>query len=133
MSPNINHRHISSMESSLEMSRGLFFLQLTSQEYTISLNEWIISYNMAGFKDICCDILSWVCRDRHCMQWQIFKIQQFCMHTGSVTFSYLRWYKLFIDEWRQNILQVFIFVFVIQFAKSAKIKTSWKISTYTVY
>ena len=36
---------------------------------------------------------------------------QVCMHTGSVTYSCLWWYKFFIDEWRQNISQVFIFGF----------------------
>ena len=38
------------------MSRRPVFVQLTSQEYITSLNEWEISYNMAGFRDICCDI-----------------------------------------------------------------------------
>ena len=52
------------------------------------------------------------------------------MHTGSFKrgfrFLCLRWYKLFIDEWRQYISQVFIFAFLIQFTKFAKIKTSRK-------
>ena len=95
------------------------FLHLTSQEYVTSL---IFSYIMADFRDICCDILSWQCQDRH---WQIFQIQQLCMHTG-VTFSCLWWHKLFIDEWRQYNLRVFIFMFVVQFAKFAKTKTSRK-------
>ena len=33
-----------------------FCTTLTSQEYTTPLNEWIFSKNMAGFRDICCDI-----------------------------------------------------------------------------
>ena len=52
-----------------------------------------------------------------------FKIQKLCMHTGSVGFSCLRWYILVIDDLRQYILRVFIFAFLIQFAK---IKTSRK-------
>ena len=79
--------------------------------------------------------LSWSCRVCHCLLWQIFQIQQLCMYTGSFTrgsrFSCLQWYKHFIDEWRQYISWVFIFAFLIQFAK---IKTSRKflLIQYTV-
>ena len=41
-------------------------------------------------------------------------------------FSRLWWYKLFINELRQYISRVFIFAFLILFAKFAKIKTSRK-------
>ena len=60
------------------------------------------------------------------------------MHTGSfrwgLSFSCLRWYKLFIDEWRQYISRVFIFAFLIREICENKnlVKNFYLYSTYRI-
>ena len=68
------------------------------------------------------------------MQWQIFQIQQFCIHTQcSVILACHWWYKLFIHWWTKGIYFAGFYFRVWDLTREiCKNKNQVKISTYTV-